>query len=418
MSVVLLLFALLGHAFLWVGLVNRLHAVNLPRPLIKRFTRLLFLCAGLIGLGLLASYVGNPQRLDAATWRSAPYNTPVGLLVSAYIALCWAVAAITLVRLAWLRLYLHRTPAVVRFHGRQSVAIDLESAAQSADELKHHPWTRLPRNETLQLELSQWVLDVPRLAPALDRFTISHLSDLHFIDRVGKAYFREVVRASNELQPDLVCITGDIIERDECFDWVVDTLGQLRARYGAYFILGNHDLRVDTRLLRRTLRQHGLVDLGGRWMLLDAGGTPFLLAGNERPWFNGCESQNDLPEGKPGHLLDQGPLESLPAWQADGPLRIVLSHTPDQFGWAQAQQADLLMVGHTHGGQIRIPPFGAIFSPTVRGVKYISGVYYAAPTIMHVTRGISSDIPLRFNCPPEIGHLRLRSVPVASLEPG
>ena len=89
------------------------------------------------------------------------------------------------------------------------------------------------------------------------------------------------------------------------------------------------------------------------------------------------------------------------------PLRIVLSHSPDQLGWARAQDADLMLAGHTHGGQIRIPPLGAIFSPSVWGVKHISGVYYSPPTILHVTRGISGGTPARWLCPPEIARLKL-----------
>ena len=68
-----------------------------------------------------------------------------------------------------------------------------------------------------------------------------------------------------------------------------------------------------------------------------------------------------------------------------------------------------MLAGHTHGGQIRIPPLGAIFSPTWRGVRYVSGIFYAPPTILHVTRGVSGDVPVRWNCPPEIALLRLRA---------
>ena len=87
-------------------------------------------------------------------------------------------------------------------------------------------------------------------------------------------------------------------------------------------------------------------------------------------------------------------------------LRIALAHGPDQLRWARAWGADLMLAGHTHGGQIRIPPLGAIFSPTRHGVKYISGVFYSPPTILHVSRGVSGDIPVRWNCPPEIACLR------------
>ncbi len=107
-------------------------------------------------------------------------------------------------------------------------------------------------------------------------------------------------------------------------------------------------------------------------------------------------------------LPQEGRQECLPRADADA-LRIALAHCPDQLRWARAWGADLMLAGHTHGGQIRIPPLGAIFSPTRHGVKYVSGVFYSPPTILHVSRGVSGDIPIRWNCPPEIACLRLRS---------
>jgi uncharacterized protein len=227
---------------------------------------------------------------------------------------------------------------------------------------------------------------VPRLPPALDGLSIVHFSDTHFTGRVGKSFFHEAVRVCNELQPDLVCITGDIVDRSSCIDWIPDTLGRLTARHGVYFVLGNHDRRVDVERLRRTLVDSGLVDLGGRWLRLEIGGTPVELGGHEGPWFDALAECGQLPDA----------------------LRIVLAHTPDQFSWAQRNGVDLLLAGHTHGGQIRIPPLGAILSPTLQGVKHISGVYYQPPTILHVSRGLSGDIPIRWLCPPEIAYLRLR----------
>ncbi len=68
------------------------------------------------------------------------------------------------------------------------------------------------------------------------------------------------------------------------------------------------------------------------------------------------------------------------------------------------------MAGHTHGGQIRLPLIGAVFSPSRQGVQYASGLFYAPPTIMHVTRGVSGELPIRLNCPPEMAHLVLHSM--------
>ena len=110
----------------------------------------------------------------------------------------------------------------------------------------HHPCVRLPGNESLELERTDWEIAMPRFPAALDGLKIVHLSDLHFTGRIGKAYFREVVRAANECKPDIIAITGDIVDRQCCISWVPDTLGELNARYGVFFILGNHDLQVNT----------------------------------------------------------------------------------------------------------------------------------------------------------------------------
>ena len=93
-----------------------------------------------------------------------------------------------------------------------------------------------------------------------------------------------------------------------------------------------------------------------------------------------------------------------------GPLRIALAHSPDQLAWAQAGQFDLMLAGHTHGGQIRLPWIGPIFTPSRMGVLHSSGLFNAPPTVLHVTRGVSGLLPLRLNCPPEMAHLRLHAI--------
>jgi hypothetical protein len=387
MHVPLLLLALIGHGFLWIGLVNRLHAVGMRRRIVSVLTLVFFLSASLLPLAIGGWFLERAQL----TLPGLSAGTTAERLIGLYLLVCWVVGPVTLVRAVWLHALLRR-PSIVRFHRRRPVAIDLAAAALSPEENRHHFAARLPLNEILRLEAVDRMLDVPRLAPALDGLSIVHLSDLHFTGRIGKAYFREVVRVANELRPDLIMLTGDLVDKPACLAWVADTLGQLKARAGVYFILGNHDLRVDSQSLRRELEQCGLNYVGGRWRRIEINGTPVVVAGNERPWVARAADMNDCPPPAPA-----------------GPLRIVLAHTPDQFAWARAHEADLLLTGHTHGGQIRIPPLGAILSPTFSGVKYVSGVYYAAPTILHVSRGLSGDIPVRWNCPPEMARLTLRA---------
>jgi uncharacterized protein len=385
----LLFLTLAGHAFLWIGLVNRLHAVGIRRGIMKSLTLVFFLCAGLIFVVIVWHCVISEKHPTTASWGWGVDRVDSEWLLHSYFILCWLALAATLLRFIYLRC-LKRLSPIVRFHGRRPVELSANSKASACSFL-----ARLPCNEILQLELSRWAVDVPRLPPELDGLAIVHLSDLHYTGRIGKAYFQEVVRVCNELKPDIVCITGDIVDRPECIDWIPDTLGRLAARHGVYFILGNHDRKVDFNRLRHVLQENGLVDLGGRSIKIEIANTPIVLAGNERPWFDGCDRQECLSYGNAGDLL-----------------RIALAHTSDQLAWARANDADLMLAGHTHGGQIRIPPIGAIFSPSYTGVKYISGVFYIPPTILHVTRGVSTDMPVRWNCPPEIALLQLRAVPV------
>ncbi len=118
-----------------------------------------------------------------------------------------------------------------------------------------------------------------------------------------------------------------------------------------------------------------------------------ILAGNGLPWL------------RPAADLTRAP----PASSEGGPLRIALAHSPDQLGWARAHGVDLLLAGHTHGGQIRVPLLGPILSATRLGAAYSSGVFHAPPTVMHVTRGVSAQIPVRIHCRCELARLVLRS---------
>ena len=195
-------------------------------------------------------FAGGRDILRQINWQTI--LQPGWLAVFLYVILCWLAGVATFVRWICYRC-LRSPPELVRFHRQRRMAIAPQEAAMSAKEHAHHVSVYLPGNESLRLDLTEWALEVPRLPRLLDGLAIVHLSDLHFTGMLGKAYFREVVRTSNELKPDLVAITGDLVDNAECISWIPDTLGQLSARYGVYVILGNHDLRVDEIQLRKTI---------------------------------------------------------------------------------------------------------------------------------------------------------------------
>ncbi len=307
--------------------------------------------------------------------------------LACYLVVCWLAAAYVLA--AHVRRELsYDVSAVLRFHRRRR--LNTRNILHSPDR-PHHALVRLPGNECLDLDLTERGLDVPRLPAALDGLAIVHISDLHYTGHVGKPFFEEMARMSNALEPDIIAVTGDITDNNVCIDWIPDTLGRLRARYGVYYIFGNHDLRFDWKRMARLLDDCGLIYVGGRWLSVEVRGQPFLLAGNELPWFTPAADPRTFP-----------PRSELP-------FRLILAHSPDQLQWARQADADLMLAGHTHGGQIRLPFIGPILSPSMQGVQYASGLFHVPPTILNVSRGVSGEVPLRLNCPPEIIHLTLHA---------
>jgi hypothetical protein len=88
--------------------------------------------------------------------------------------------------------------------------------------------------------------------------------------------------------------------------------------------------------------------------------------------------------------------------------RLCLSHTPDNIVWARKNEIDLMLSGHVHGGQIRLPLVGSIFVPSRYGRRYDCGTFDEPPTVMHVSRGLAGQHPLRINCRPEVTWLELK----------
>ena len=125
-----------------------------------------------------------------------------------------------LVSVTWLRRrWLPDSAEGVRYDRRRSIELPDESAGE------HHRVVYIPGNESLALDIAERAVEIPRLPASLDGLTIVHLSDLHFTGRVGKSFFRHVVRLCNELAADLAIITGDLVDKDRCLDWIPEILG-------------------------------------------------------------------------------------------------------------------------------------------------------------------------------------------------
>jgi predicted MPP superfamily phosphohydrolase len=380
LQIPLALAAFLGHFALAVWIFNRLHATAWPRRVIKLLEKLLLAAAAIflflwILHSLTVGFIGDWSLADP--WL-------------AYAAVCW-VAALLAVPLWLVPKLLERAPAELVVN--DTTVIDI------AERLGYLPiegsvarfLATIPGNELCRIHVHRKTLHVKGLPSELNGLSIAHLSDLHMIGDPTEPFYEQVVDATNQLSPDLICITGDILERSRCLPWIGTTLARLQARHGKYFICGNHEQYLtDVQVLRDALAAAGITDLGSRCQTLRINGCEIELAGIELPWFG--TAPNLLPLRNPQSAF-----------------RILLSHSPDQFPFAQAHAFDLMLAGHTHGGQIRLPWLGALISPSWYGWRYAGGTYHVSPTLLHVSRGLSGKQPIRLNCPPEIALLVLES---------
>lgn len=173
-----------------------------------------------------------------------------------------------------------------------------------------------------------------------------------------------------------------------CVDWLYDIFSPAEAPDGCYFILGNHDLRIaNPNQTREEMERAGWTNAAGQPTRRKLRGVDTLIMGNEAPWFR---------------------RPTIADNEAD--FRLLLSHSPDQLDWARRHQVHLMLAGHTHGGQGRLPVAGPILSPSLHGSRYASGDFYRSPTTMHVSRGLSGTHVVRINCRPQLSLLMLKSV--------
>jgi predicted MPP superfamily phosphohydrolase len=380
----LLLFAgaCLGHLVLMVTSHNWFYGQRVPHhvgPMIHLAHGLLIL---VFPVWLWHAY--GPYLEGLFVFPSGPAWPPtVQELTAAYVVLCAAAGFVGL-PLDTARRLRRRDPA----QSHSQVLDGVKHLGYRPVGRGHFPFlTRLPGNEVFQLEMVERTVRLPRLPPAWEGLTVLHLSDLHLHGTPDRDWYRWVMDQCAAWEPDLVAITGDIADSYSHQRWVVPVLGRLRWRLATLAILGNHDYWYDPAYIRRRLRRLNMRVLHNSWEHLEVRGEPLVVIGHEGPW------QRPAPD-----------LTACP----QGPFRLCLSHTPDNIGWARRHAIDLMLSGHVHGGQIRLPVFGSVLVPSRYGRRYDCGAFDEAPTLLHVSRGLGGEEPVRYGCRPEVVKLILR----------
>lgn len=240
-------------------------------------------------------------------------------------------------------------------------------------------------------------LALPGWPASLAGLRLVVLSDLHVgAPHISLSRLREVVDRTNELAPDLVLITGDLVITEVLGGRFVEPepiaaeLGRLRPQLGTYVVLGNHDWYYDGPRIIRALGAAGLGVLENEAHRIERpGGAALWVAGVSDEWTSSPRIDRALEP-----IKDAAPV-------------LLFTHNPDLFPEVPARVA-LTLAGHTHGGQVVLPFVGAMIVPSRYGDRYAAGHVVEGGRHLYVSSGIgTSIIPVRFGVPPEITLLYL-----------
>ncbi|MFZ3073042.1 MAG: metallophosphoesterase [Thermodesulfobacteriota bacterium] len=253
----------------------------------------------------------------------------------------------------------------------------------------------------LRLETPQVV--ITGLPAPFKGLKIAQLTDLHSSFIVSEGLLRSAARFVMKEKPDIICLTGDFVTGETKFlsgsvgkfnekhlEKCVTALEGLSAPMGIYGVLGNHDFwsgkeAVET-ITEGFSKRLGVVWLRNRSLRLTKGGTAIHLLGVDDYW----EDTSSLDDALKG--VDEFGV------------RILLSHNPDinELIELEKLRIDLVISGHTHGGQITLPFIGAPFMPSKFGQKYLAGLVRDGNRQTYISRGVGHLMaPIRLNCPPE-----------------
>ncbi|TWU36601.1 phosphodiesterase YaeI [Novipirellula aureliae] len=380
-----LIAVLIGHFGIHLAIYNRVNAIGWSRRTTKRISKFFFLT-----MLTLPVVIGGLYFSELLAWLSEGsshwsrlFSLPV--FPMAYFIVClasWMLLGVPwllwrpILGLEWVRA--SRTI--------QSISVDQAVATPLALSRKCKLESQLPFNQLFDLSVEEIKLPVVGLPAQLDGYRIAHLSDIHLTGDVHLNYAKFTVETATRWKPELMVLSGDIIDSQKCIQWLTEIYSGADAIDGCYYVLGNHDVRItDSRQTRRAMDHAGWTDLGCLQTVVHLRGVPVRLIGNEYPWF-------DRPE--------------LPV-KTDEEFRMLLSHSPDQIWWARKHGIQLMFAGHTHGGQGRLPLFGPLLSPSYHGSRFASGDFYKPPTTMHVSRGLGGTHLVRINCRPELSLITL-----------
>lgn len=379
----LLFLGVLGNSWFWTSYTNRVYSLPIPSETLDKYriahdigilTVPFALLFSLIRVSMTSHYqiagIALPQQNEI--WLFTP----------------WLLSGVGLIMLSTtlLKRFLRSKPPGYSVDHREIVHTEQILGQKSRGEGPYQKLLRVPGNQAFSPEFNEKTFTFDRLPAEFSGTKLLHISDVHFLGTIDRPFYELVFEKAQQWSPDMIVFTGDLLDRPEKIEWIDTTFGQMHAPLGCYYILGNHDWHLECDPIRERMAKLGWQLCGEKPEFITKGSGQIAIAGDERPWMGNAPQFDQVDE----HTF-----------------RMLLSHTPDNIKWARQNQIDFMLSGHNHGGQIKLPILGPVYSPSRFGVHYADGVFHEPPTTLHVTRGVSGKHPLRIGARPEISLLNL-----------
>jgi predicted MPP superfamily phosphohydrolase len=245
--------------------------------------------------------------------------------------------------------------------------------------------------------VTKFNIKTEKIPPLFDNFKILQISDFHGKDfGSDQQYLVQLIR---KCKPDIIVITGDLIDRDNYDDKASMELVNAAVKIApVYYVTGNHEWQSGKYLssLKSKLESAGVVVLSDENSKIKRGDEEISIVGIDDFTHTGwCENKEISVSSDVSKAMAGIPAKDF---------RIFLAHRPEMINVYAGSRSDLILSGHTHGGQVQIPYIGAIFAPD-QGFfpKYASGEYRIKDSTLIISKGIGNSlIPLRIFCNPEV----------------
>jgi len=265
-------------------------------------------------------------------------------------------------------------------------------------------WARVGyayRVEPTWLEINRHAIAMRDLGAGFQGLKVAHLTDFHCGPQVPLAYLEEALARTQAEAPDVIALTGDFVHKG--YRHVKDAaklFRNLKAPMGVFAVLGNHDFSVRNALgVRRypglhravadSLADEGVTVLRNASQRFERGGDGFVIAGVDDLWSRECD-----PAGTLGGACPNTP-------------RLVLSHNPQSVELFEKERFDLILSGHTHGGQIDWPGLGRVLLGK-KAKRWASGLYTHGDGHLYVNKGVGFGWRFRFQTRPELAIFTLQ----------